>query len=68
MIAIKSVTEKDDIMIITRSGLTIRLAVANLRLIGRATQGVKLMRVDEGTRVACVEIIPHQEEEETDEQ
>jgi DNA gyrase subunit A len=54
MIAIKSVTEKDDIMIITRSGLTIRLAVANLRLIGRATQGVKLINLRSGDSIASV--------------
>ena len=54
MIAIKSVTEKNDIMIITRSGLTIRLAVANLRLIGRATQGVKLINLRSGDSIASV--------------
>jgi DNA gyrase subunit A len=54
LIAIRSVTDKDDIMIINKSGLTIRLAVANLRLMGRATQGVKLINIKSGDSIAAV--------------
>ena len=54
LIAIKSVTDKDDIMIINKSGLTIRLAVANLRLMGRATQGVRLINIKSGDSIAAV--------------
>ncbi len=54
LIAIKSVTDKDDIMIINKSGLTIRLAVANLRLMGRATQGVRLINIKAGDSIAAV--------------
>jgi DNA gyrase subunit A len=54
LIAIKSVTDKDDIMIINKSGLTIRLAVANLRLMGRATQGVRLINIKSGDSIASV--------------
>jgi DNA gyrase subunit A len=54
LIAIKSVTNKDDIMIINRSGLTIRLAVSNLRLMGRATQGVRLINIRSGDSIAAV--------------
>jgi DNA gyrase subunit A len=54
LIAIKSVTDTDDIMIINKSGLTIRLAVANLRLMGRATQGVKLINIKKGDSIAAV--------------
>ncbi|MBN2814410.1 MAG: DNA gyrase subunit A [Bacteroidales bacterium] len=54
LIAIKSVTDKDDIMIINKSGLTIRLAVANLRLMGRATQGVRLINIRSGDSIAAV--------------
>ncbi|HEX2395749.1 MAG TPA: DNA gyrase subunit A [Bacteroidales bacterium] len=54
LIAIKSVTDKDDIMIINKSGLTIRLAVCNLRLMGRATQGVKLINIKSGDSIAAV--------------
>jgi DNA gyrase subunit A len=54
LIAIKAVTDKDDIMIINKSGLTIRLAVANLRLMGRATQGVRLINIMSGDSIASV--------------
>jgi len=54
LIAIKAVTDKDDIMIINKSGLTIRLAVANLRLMGRATQGVRLINITSGDSIAAV--------------
>jgi len=54
LIAVKSVTDKDDIMIINKSGLTIRLAVANLRLMGRATQGVRLINIKSGDSIAAV--------------
>jgi len=54
LIAIKAVTDKDDIMIINKSGLIIRLAVANLRLMGRATQGVRLINIRSGDSIAAV--------------
>jgi len=54
LIAIKSVTDKDDIMIINKSGLTIRSAVTNLRLMGRATQGVRLINIRSGDSIAAV--------------
>ena len=54
LIAIKAVTDKDDIMIINKSGLTIRLAVADLRLMGRATQGVRLINIKSGDSIAAV--------------
>jgi DNA gyrase subunit A len=54
LIAIKAVTDKDDIMIITKSGLTIRLAVSDLRLMGRATQGVRLIKFRSGDSIAAV--------------
>jgi len=54
LIAIKAVTDKDDIMIINKSGLTIRLAVSNLRLMGRATQGVRLINIRSGDSIASV--------------
>lgn len=54
MVTIKSVTDNDDIMIITKSGLTIRLAVSKLRLTGRATQGVRLINIRNGDSIAAV--------------
>jgi DNA gyrase subunit A len=54
LISIKSVTDNDDVMIINRSGITIRLAVSTLRRTGRATQGVRLINLREGDSIAAV--------------
>jgi DNA gyrase subunit A len=54
VIAIKDVTDTDDLMIINRSGVIIRMAVLNLRVMGRATQGVRLIKIDEGDSIAAV--------------
>ncbi len=64
LVAIKGVTDKDDLMIINKSGITIRLAVADLRVMGRATQGVKLIRLNEGDEISSVEKIEKMEEKE----
>ena len=54
LIAVKDVTDNDDLMIINRSGVIIRMAVANLRIMGRATQGVRLIKIDDGDSIAAV--------------
>nr|NQU90729.1 DNA gyrase subunit A [Bacteroidota bacterium] len=54
LIAIKNVTDADDLMIINRSGLTIRMAVAALRVMGRATQGVRLINLRDEDSIAAV--------------
>ena len=54
LVAIKSVTEDNDLMIINKSGLTIRMAVKDIRVAGRATQGVKLIAIREGDSIAAV--------------
>ncbi len=54
LIAIKDVTDNDDLMIINRSGVIIRMAVSELRIVGRATQGVRLIKIDEGDSIAAV--------------
>ncbi len=54
LIAIKDVTDNDDLMIINRSGIIIRMAVADLRVMGRATQGVRLINIREGDAIASV--------------
>ncbi|MBP5488043.1 MAG: DNA gyrase subunit A [Bacteroidales bacterium] len=64
LVAIKNVTEDNDLMIITKSGLTIRMAVTDIRLCGRATQGVKLINIREGDSIAAVSVVAHEEEEE----
>ncbi|MCX6266458.1 MAG: DNA gyrase subunit A, partial [Bacteroidetes bacterium] len=54
VIAVKDVTDSDDLMIINRSGVIIRMAVVNLRVMGRATQGVRLIKIDDGDSIAAV--------------
>lgn len=54
LIAIKAVTDENDLMIITKSGITIRVAVSDIRLAGRATQGVRLINLREGDGIAAV--------------
>jgi DNA gyrase subunit A len=54
LIAIKEVTDSDDLMIINKSGIIIRMAVSNLRVMGRATQGVRLIKINEGDAIAAV--------------
>jgi len=64
LIAILDVTEKDDLMITCKSGITIRMAVADIREAGRATQGVRLIRLDDNDEIAAVARLDEQEEEE----
>ena len=54
LVAIKNVTDSDDLMIINKSGIAIRLEVDNLRVMGRATQGVRLIKVRDGDAIAAV--------------
>ncbi|MCK5169454.1 MAG: DNA gyrase subunit A, partial [Bacteroidales bacterium] len=65
MIAIKGVNDELDLMIINRSGITIRLAVANLRVTGRATQGVRLINLRNDDSIAAVAQVAKEEDEET---
>jgi DNA gyrase subunit A len=64
LVAIKEVIDTDDLMIINKSGITIRLSVEGLRVMGRATQGVKLIRLNEGDTISSVEKIERIEGEE----
>ncbi|MGK0254189.1 MAG: DNA gyrase subunit A [Mariniflexile sp.] len=63
LVAIKSVTDTDDLMIINKSGIAIRLEVKNLRVMGRATQGVKLINLKNNDSIAAVAKVMHDEEE-----
>ena len=65
LVAIKNVTDEDDLMIICRSGMTIRMPVNTIRVAGRATQGVKLINIKEGDSIAAVSVVAHAEEEES---
>ena len=62
LIAIKDVSDNDDLMIINRSGIIIRMAVVNLRVMGRATQGVRLINIKEGDAIASVARVEVEEE------
>ncbi|MBQ3820103.1 MAG: DNA gyrase subunit A, partial [Bacteroidales bacterium] len=64
LVAIKSVTEENDLMIINKSGLTIRMTVKDIRVAGRATQGVKLINIREGDSIAAVCPVAKQDEPE----
>ena len=63
LIAIQRVIDEDDLMIINRSGIAIRLHVDTLRVLGRATQGVKLINLGEKDMIAAVSRVPREEEE-----
>jgi DNA gyrase subunit A len=63
LIAIKGVTDKDDLMIINKSGITIRISISDLRVMGRATQGVKVINLQEGDEIAAVAKVEITEEE-----
>ncbi|WP_457611187.1 DNA gyrase subunit A [Lutibacter sp.] len=67
LVAIKNVTDEDDLMIINKSGITIRMAVADLRVMGRATQGVKLINIKNNDSIAAVAKVLHEDEEEIEE-
>ncbi len=66
LISIQAVTDDNDLMIINRSGLTIRTAVSQIRLAGRATQGVRIINLREGDAIASVMAVPAAEEETTE--
>ncbi len=63
VIAIKAVAEDDDLMISTKSGIVIRMPVNDIRVMGRATQGVRVIRVDEDDDIADVAVLQSVEEE-----
>ena len=57
LVAMKNVTDENDLMIINRSGLTIRMAVADIKVAGRATQGVRLINIKEGDSIAAISAV-----------
>jgi DNA gyrase subunit A len=61
LVAIKDVTDKDDLMIINRSGIVIRIGIDKLRIMGRATQGVRLITLKEGDSIASVTKVEQEE-------
>ncbi|MEO8112350.1 MAG: DNA gyrase subunit A [Ginsengibacter sp.] len=68
LIGLLCVSEKEDLMITCKSGVTIRTSIATIREAGRATQGVKLIRLDEGDEIAAItKLSEHEDEEEAEE-
>ena len=67
LIALKAVSDENDLMIINRSGVTIRMPADSIRVAGRATQGVKLISIREGDSIAAVCVVSKEEETETPE-
>ena len=63
LVALKNVTDENDLMIINRSGLTIRMAVSGIKVAGRATQGVRLINIKEGDAIAAVSAVNKSEED-----
>ncbi len=66
MIAIMEVVDQDDLMIVTANGMVIRQPIEKIRTIGRATQGVRLIRINEGDTIADIAKVVKAEEEDTD--
>jgi DNA gyrase subunit A len=62
VISIKSVDDTTDLMIITQAGLTIRMSISSLRILGRTAQGVRLINLKEGDQIASITIVPSAEE------
>ncbi|MEJ7559403.1 MAG: DNA gyrase subunit A [Pedobacter sp.] len=67
LVAIKNVTDADDLMIINKSGIVIRIVVSHLRVMGRATQGVRLINLKGNDAIASVAKIEHEDDAEIDE-
>lgn len=63
LVTLKSVTDHDDLMIINKSGIAIRMEVSDLRVMGRATQGVKLINLREDDSIAAVAKVMKDDEE-----
>ena len=63
VVAVLCVSETSDLMIITKDGKIIRLESSEIRQAGRSTQGVRLVRMEEGDQVAAASVIPESEED-----
>ncbi|SNR29781.1 DNA gyrase subunit A [Hymenobacter mucosus] len=66
LVTIKAVNDTDDLMIINKSGITIRLRMAELRSIGRATQGVRLLKISQGDEISSVAKVAAEEDKDLD--
>ena len=62
LVSLKNVTDNDDLMIINKSGIAIRMEVSSLRVMGRATQGVKLINLKDNDAIAAVAKVVHDDD------
>ncbi len=67
LVGTKLVTDNDDLMIITKNGITIRLSIKDIRVMGRNTQGVRLINLDDNDDIAAVTVVEHEDENENNE-
>ena len=67
LVALRAVNGDEDLMIITKAGIVIRLPLSQVKIAGRNTQGVRLIRLDEGQEISSIAVVPHEEEEEIQE-
>ena len=65
--AVRAVNGDEDLLVVTQSGIVIRTPITEIKIAGRNTQGVKIIAVDDRTKVASIAIIPHSDETEEDE-
>jgi len=68
LVGMKAVTEADDLMVTTKDGIVIRLPVDQMRVMGRATQGVRVIKLQKKDAIADVAVVPHNEEDESEEE
>jgi len=68
LVGMKGVTEADDLMVTTKEGIVIRLPVEQMRVMGRATQGVRVIKLQKKDAIADVAVVPHHEEDESEEE
>ena len=67
LVALRAVNGDEDLMIITKGGIVIRMALSQVKIAGRNTQGVRLIRLDEGQEISSIAVVPHEEEENIEE-
>ena len=64
LVTIRAVNGNEDLMVITKAGIIIRIPLEQVKIAGRNTQGVKIIRLDDDQRVSSVAVVEHQEQEE----
>ena len=68
LVAIKAVNGDEDLMVVTTNGIVIRTPISQIKISGRNTQGVKIIRIEDKQRVSSITIVPHEDIEEDNEE